>query len=246
MKAIIIDDEHLSLATLAKMLERHCPEVSVLELCSTPQEGVDAIGRLDPELVFLDIAMPGMNGFELLASLPSIEFDVIFTTAYDEYALRAFKVSAIDYLLKPIEEAELIRSVQKVRAKQEHSISKEHMHLLLTNLSSNDGFAKLAIPSLEGLVFVNVEDILHCDADRNYTIIHTTSGQHVFSKTLKEIERLLPAEMFFRTHQSHLVNLRHVSKYLKGSGGQLVLSNGTHVRVAKAKKEALMSRIFRR
>lgn len=247
MKAMIIDDEKLSVQTLAKMLQRHCPDVEITGMYNRPVEALEALQAIHPEVVFLDIEMPGMNGFDLLEAVPEINFDVIFTTAYDEYALKAFKVSAMDYLLKPIVEEELIAAVEKMKRKQEHRISQQHMELLLTNLNSENNFPKLAIPSLEGLEFVNVEDILHCDADRNYTTIHTVQGdQFVFSKTLKEIEKLLPEQYFFRTHQSHLVNLRHVKKYLRGAGGELVLDNGTHIRVAKAKKEALMDRIFKR
>ncbi len=247
MNSILIDDEKLSLKTLSLVLERHCPDIHILRMCNSAAEGILAIHDLKPELVFLDIEMPGMNGFELLESLDEINFDVIFTTAYDEFALQAFKVSAIDYLLKPIDEEDLVASVQKVKDKQEHRMSREHVELLITNLNSGSDFPKLAIPSLDGIEFVDVEDILHCVADRNYTIIHTKHGEKfIFSKTLKEIEKLLPSKYFFRTHQSHLVNLQHIKKYVRGSGGELVLSDGTHIRVAKAKKDSLMGRIFNR
>jgi two-component system LytT family response regulator len=247
MRAMIVDDEKLSAQTLSKLLERHCPDVDIVGSFHKPTDALAAIRTLNPEVVFLDIEMPGMNGFDMLEAIDEINFDVIFTTAYDEYALKAFKVSAMDYLLKPIDEEELITAVDKLKHKLDHSISQQHMELLLTNLQSKDNFPKLAIPSLEGLEFVNVEDILHCDADRNYTTIHTVQGeQFVFSKTLKEIEKLLPEQFFFRTHQSHLVNLRHIKKYVRGTGGELILNNGKHIRVAKAKKEALMERIFKR
>jgi len=247
MRAMIIDDEKLSVHTLAKMLSNHCPDVQVVGMYNKPAEALEALPDKNPEVVFLDIEMPGMNGFDLLEAVPEINFDVIFTTAYDEYALKAFKVSAMDYLLKPIAEEELIAAVEKMKRKQEHRISQQHMELLLTNLNSENNFPKLAIPSHEGLEFVDVEDILHCEADRNYTTIYTIQGDHfVFSKTLKEIEKLLPEQYFFRTHQTHLVNLRHVKKYLRGTGGEIVLDNGTHIRVAKARKEALMERIFKR
>jgi two-component system LytT family response regulator len=247
MRAIIVDDEKLSVKTLSKMLGSHCPDVQLIGAFNKPVEALAAIKAGRPEVLFLDIEMPGMNGFDLLETLDEINFDVIFTTAYDEYALKAFKVSAMDYLLKPIDEEDRVVAVNKLKQRQEHRISQQHMELLLTNLNSENNFPKLAIPSLEGLEFVNVEDILHCEADRNYTTIHTTQGdQFVFSKTLKEIEKLLPVQDFFRTHQSHLVNLRHVKKYIRGSGGELVLNNGAHIRVAKAKKEALMERIFKR
>lgn len=247
MRALLIDDEILSLRTLERVLSRNCPDVEIIGEFSDPEAGRQAILRDRPELVFLDVEMPGMNGFDLLESFEELNFDIIFTTAYDEYALRAFKVSAMDYLLKPIDEEELIEAVNKVRQKLQHSISRQHMDLLLTNLNSDDNFPKLAIPSLDGIEFVDVEDILHCEADRNYTIIHTISGgNYIFSKTLKEIEKLLPAKDFFRTHQSHLVNLRHIRKYLRGAGGEIVLSDGTAIKVAKSRKDALMERIFRK
>ena len=244
---MIIDDEVMSLQTLAVLLARHCPDVRVMGMYQRPLEALEVLRAGSPDVVFLDIEMPGLNGFDLLEALDTIDFDVVFTTAYDEYALRAFKVSAMDYLLKPVEEEELIAAVDKLRKKQEHRISRQHMELLMTNLNSKDNFPKLAIPSLEGLEFVNVEDILHCEADKNYTTIHTVQGeQFVFSKTLKEIEKLLPEHAFFRTHQSHLINLRHVKKYLRGAGGEIVMNNGVHIRVAKARKDALMERIFKR
>lgn len=247
MKAILIDDEDLSLKTLSKLLATHCPEIENLGAFESPEEGREAILASHPDVVFLDIEMPGMNGFELLESLVEINFDVVFTTAYDEYAMRAFKVSAVDYLLKPIDEDELIATVDRIRNQKSHLLSPEHMDLLITNLSSERDFPKLAIPSLESIEFVDVQNITQCVADRNYTIVHTKEGeQHVFSRTLKEIEKLLPAQHFFRTHQSHLVNLNHIKKYLKGSAGTLILSDGTHARVAKSKKDALLDRIFRK
>jgi two-component system LytT family response regulator len=219
----------------------------VLGTYHIPGEGREAILKDRPELVFLDVEMPGMNGFDLLESFEEINFDVIFTTAYDEYALRAIKVSAMDYLLKPIDEEELVAAITKVKHKNEHRISQQHMELLLTNLNSDTDFPRLAIPSLDGIEFVDVDHILHCEADRNYTTIHTVEGEkYIFSKTLKEIEKLLPSREFFRTHQSHLVNLRHIKKYIRGMGGEVVMIDGTHIRVAKAKKEALMDRIFKR
>jgi two-component system LytT family response regulator len=247
MKAVLVDDEKLSLLTLQKVLEKHCPDVEIIGSYQKPADGLAALLHDKPDLLFLDIEMPAMNGFDLLEAIEEPDFDVIFTTAYNEYALRAIKVSAMDYLLKPIDESELMAAVEKIRQKRANRMSQQHMELLLTNLSIDNAFPKLAIPSLDGIEFVDVENILHCEADRNYTIIYTVSGEHfIFSKTLKEIEKLLPERDFFRTHQSHLINLRHIKKYIRGTGGEIVLSDGKHIRVAKVKKEALMERIFKR
>jgi len=247
MKAILIDDEDLSLKTLAKMLERHCPDVEILGKYRRPEEGRAAIMERQPDVVFLDIKMPGMNGFELLESLDTINFDVVFTTAYDEYALRAFTVSAIDYLLKPIGHEHLVETVEKIRRKHIHQIRPEHMEFLLTNLRSQDDFPKLAIPSVDGIEFVDLENITQCVADRNYTIVHTNDGaQYVLSRTLKEIEKLLPPGRFFRTHHSHIVNLAFIKKYVRGTGGELILNDGSIARVSKARKDTLLERIFKR
>ena len=246
MRAIIVEDELLSRRTLQELIERHCPQVEILAMCKDGLEGKEAIWKEDPDIVFLDIEMPNMNGFEMLEQLDAINFDIIFTTAYDEFAVKAFKVSAMDYLLKPIDEEELVKAVKRVENKQKRTLSKEHVDILLTNIKSSDNqFEKIAIPSLEGLDFVDVKDILRCEADRNYTTIYTVTGEtFLFSKTLKEFEKFLPVDLFFRPHHSHLVNLQQIKKYIRGMGGEIVLNNGTHVPVSRSKKDALMRRIF--
>jgi two-component system LytT family response regulator len=192
--------------------------------------------------------MPGMTGFEMLQKVRDYTFDIIFTTAYDEYAIQAFKVSAMDYLLKPIDVSELQSSVQKVVDKHESVDSNKKLDILLTNLENGaTGFEKLAIPSLKGLDFVNVRDILYCEGDGNYTTIHTVQGEKfLISRTMKETEELLHNPSFFRTHQSYLVNLNGIKQYIKGSGGQLVMQNGTVIMVARARKDALMKLIYKK
>ena len=245
IRAILIDDEQESLEALRFDLEEYCPQVEILAMCSDPFEAVEQIKRCNPDLIFLDIEMPGLNGFDLLDRLNQYEFDVIFVTAYDEFAIRAIKVSAMDYLLKPIDEDELMDAVHKVEEKQNRYLSKEHVEILLTNIREEDGrFAKLAIPSNEGLDFILIDNILYCEADGNYTIVHTAKERFVITKTLKQIEHLLQNGQFFRTHQSYLVNLNHIRKYMRGSGGEIILSNGSNVQVARARKEALMKRIY--
>ncbi len=245
IRAIIVDDERESLEVLKLDLHEYCPQVEVLAMCDDPFDAIEKIKRLNPDLIFLDIEMPGLNGFDLLDRLNHYEFDVIFVTAYDEFAIKAIKVSAMDYLLKPIDEEELMDAVHKVEEKQNRYLSKEHVEILMTNLKDADGrFAKLAIPSLEGLDFILIDDILYCQADGNYTIIHTKDEKFIISKTLKMIEHLLENAPFFRTHQSYLVNINHIRKYLRGVGGEIILSDGSYVQVARARKEALMKRIY--
>ena len=247
MRCIIVEDELLSRSTLEELIKRHCAELEVVALCKDGTEGLDAIRSLEPDLVFLDIEMPNMNGFEMLAEFDQVDFDVIFTTAYDEFAVKAFKVSAVDYLLKPIDEEELQRSVRRAVEKQSSFMSREHVELLLSNVQAGERHEKIAIPSLDGIDFVDIEDILRCEADRNYTTIFTIQGEtYIYSKTIKEFERFLPDDMFFRTHNSHVVNLQYIKKYLRGKGGELVLKDGSVVPVARLRKESLLKKIMQR
>lgn len=248
LRTILIDDEIHSLESLCLDLKKYCPGVEIVDSCKGAKAGLEGILKHEPDLVFLDIEMPGMSGFELLQQVGHRDFDVIFTTAFDEYAIQAFKVSALDYLLKPIDHNELRAAVQKVQEKQESSDSHKKLDILLTNLeASNAGFDKLAIPSLKGLDFVNVQDILYCVGDGNYTTIHTMHGEKfVISRTMKETEELLQNHTFFRTHQSYLVNLKGIKQYIRGSGGQLVMQDGSVIQVARARKDALMKMIYRK
>lgn len=248
IRAILIDDEYNSLEALRMELELNCPDVEILETCQGPEAGLSAILRAKPDLVFLDIQMPGMNGFELLKSLDDVSFDVIFVTAFDTYSMQAIKVSAMDYLLKPVDGEELKKAVEKVKANQQLRQSKEQVDFLLTNLQSgNTGFSKIALPTIKGLDFLSVEEIMYCEADGNYTSIHTEQKEtYVISRTLSEFEEMLSNKMFFRTHKSYLVNLQHIKQYIKGSGGQLIMKDGTSVQVARARKEMLMELIFPR
>ncbi|MDX1477876.1 MAG: LytTR family DNA-binding domain-containing protein [Saprospiraceae bacterium] len=246
MRALLIDDEIDSLEALGILLERYCPSVEQVGHCRSADEGLQAIKERDPDLLFLDIEMPGKNGFQMLEELEEKHLEVIFVTAYDQYAMNAIKVSAMDYLLKPVDEEELVRAVDKARQRLEARQSSEQLEVLLTNIRSGEkGFQKLAIPSVDGLQFVNVSDILYCSAEGNYTTIHCVNDeQHVISKTLKDTTALLSNPSFFRTHQSYLVNLNYLKRYIKGSGGNVVLQDGSIIQVARARKEALMKLIY--
>jgi len=246
MKAIIIEDEKLSRLTLIKQLEKYCPEVDIVGTGANGMEAIQLLQIHHPEVVFLDIEMPVMDGFEFIQNLNEIDFEIIFTTAYDKFALKAFEVSAIDYLLKPIESEKLIKAVNKVKDRKIQQTTKVQMDFMLTNLKTqNDSFAKLAIPSMDGLEFVDMDDIIRCEAQKNYTYIYSSDGQKfIFSRTLKDIESMLPAKHFLRVHQSHLINLNSIKKYVKGNGGELIMKDGSIVQVSRLKKSHLLSKIL--
>ncbi|MEZ4948375.1 MAG: LytTR family DNA-binding domain-containing protein [Saprospiraceae bacterium] len=247
MKAILIDDEFNCLEMLEWSLKQACPQIQILEKCSSGTAGINAIRSHKPDLIFLDIEMRDMTGFEMLQQLngrPQVE--VIFTTAYDQFAIEAFKVSAADYLLKPIDEADLAKAVQKVEKRKESQIASGQIEFLL-NLIQNKSEGQngtIAIPSSDGLEFIKIEDIIYCQADRNYTSLYFPNAKPMMvSKTLKDIEAMLPENQFFRVHHSTTVNLNHIKRYLKIDGGYLVMSNGEKVKVSRSKKELLMNRL---
>jgi len=246
MKAILIDDEKNSLETLRMELELNCPKVEILALCQGAHEGIDAIHSRRPDLVFLDIQMPEINGFELLRMVGDVDFEVIFVTAYDSYSMQAIKVSAMDYLLKPVDGDDLASAVGKVARNLSLKRSSEQVDFLLTNLQQeNSTFSKIAPPTIKGFDFIDVDDIVHCVADGNYTSIQTVGGEeYIISRTLSDFEEMLSNQIFFRTHKSHLINLNYIKQYLKGSGGQVILKDGTSVQVARARKEMLLELIY--
>ena len=239
IKAIIVDDEPGSVFTLKALVEEYCPEVQVISTSENPLEAIEQIKILRPDLVFLDIEMPYANAFDLLDSLKPVTFEVIFTTAFNEYALKAFKYAAVDYLLKPVSISELKESVQRVKKVFKVSEGKnERVDVLLNNLRNpkeSSGF--LSLPSLKGMDFVELNKVIYIEASGNYSEINFGKGKKlIVTKSLKDLEDLLPEENFYRIHHSYIVNISHVSKYLRGRGGQVVLSDGTPVTVAVRKK----------
>lgn len=246
LRAIVIDDEAHCVRTLNWELEQHCPEVEVVASCTSSPEGLAAIRKLEPDVVFLDIEMPQMNGFELLEKLMPLSFSVIFTTAYDEFAVRAFKVSATDYLLKPIDSTELMDAVAKVREAQATPSNEQLSIAQSTYQNHGVGFTRLALPSADGLEFVNAGDIIQCVSESNYTRLVFDDGKPMLiSRTLKDVEMLLQGGPFFRVHKSHLINLQKVKTYHRGEGGHLVLQNGEKVPVARSRKDDFLQQFAR-
>lgn len=239
IRAIIVDDEPHCIARLSHLLQRHCQQT--IELVGS-YERVDTtlagIKDVQPELVFLDVQLQGATGFDLLSQLPSIPFQLIFTTAYERYALEAFKFSAMDYLLKPISESDLLRAIQKTMTSLQKDKLLKQLEVLYSHLHPNKHPSKkISIPTLHGLEFIPVGEILHCQAEANYTILYLRNKQQLLvTKTLKEFEALLGASGFFRVHHSHLVNLDAVKKYQKGKGGYLTMEDGTEIEVSTRRK----------
>jgi two-component system LytT family response regulator len=247
MKAIIIDDENGSRESLAKILEKNCPNVEIVAKANSMTTGLTAIQQYEPDLVFLDIDMPNGSGFDLLEKIKDIDFDVIFTTAYDQYAIRAIKFSALDYLLKPVGPEELILAVKRAEGKHENKIvNRDKYQVLLGNMKTESKLKKVAVPDGDGLIFISLSDIIRCDSDGNYTYFILNNGKKVMSsRTLGEYEDMFEGDNFFRIHRSHLINLDHVKKYIKGEGGYVVLSDDSQVEVSRRKKNEFLELLSR-
>lgn len=244
IKAIIIDDEAHCRETLSMQLAKYCPQVTLVAVCRSAAEGLNAIAAYTPDLLFLDVEMPVMNGFEMLEQLPSIPFDIIFTTGYDTYAIKAIRFSALDYLLKPIDKDDLLKAVAKVNPQPEPQMAQQ-IELLLQKLGHKPALQKIALPSLQGFELVLIETIIRCEADNNYTHVFLKSRQSLLvSRTLKEIEELLEESSFLRVHQSHLINLNEIIRYVRGEGGYVVMSDNSTVHVSRSRKDELL-KIFR-
>ncbi len=244
IRAIIIDDENHCVRALLSDLQQHCPSVEVMEACSSAKEGMMAIKKLNPDLVFLDVEMPWMNGFEMLELLGDINFSIIFTTAHDEFAAKAFRISAVDYLLKPIDANDLKAAVQKVEKKMEEGSSIQHISNLLRNIRQPAAAHKIALPQRDGYEFIDVSSIVYCQAEGAYTKIFIDGKKPMLiSRTLGDVEELLPAEIFQRVHHSTLVNVTCIAQFLRTDGGYVVLKSGEKLSVSKAKKEMLMLRL---
>lgn len=242
IKSILIDDEEHCLATLRLLLKDFCPQVKILQQCPSAKEGLEAIKNLDPDLVFLDIEMPVMNGFEMLEQLAEIRFAIVFTTSYDQYAIKAIRFSALDYLLKPVDPTELIRAVKKV-AEQRHLPLAEQFQLLLKQMQQKEPhLSRIAVPTVEGFELIPSDQVIRCQADDNYTHLFLKNKTKITAcRTLKEMEeQLQDFTHFIRVHHSSLVNLNEVTKYVRGEGGYLVMSDGSTVNVSRSRKEALL------
>lgn len=244
INTIIIDDEAKGRLALRQKLTDYCPQIKIVAEAANGQDGLLLLNHHKPELIFLDIEMPGMNGFEMLNEIKDKNFHLIFTTAYDQYAIKAIKYAAFDYLLKPVDIEELKLAVEKIAATSAIN-TKVQAELLRQNIQQpKKNLYKLAIPTLDGLLFFDMNNIIHLEASSNYTNIYLIDKSKIIaSKTLKDFEELLPDDIFFRTHHSHIINLNFIKRYIKGDGGQIELQNGTFIEVSRRKKEEFLKAI---
>lgn len=244
IRAMIIDDEKHSCEALQILLQENCPQVIIAGLFTSSTEALERIKRDKPDLVFLDIEMPHINGFELLGQLTSIDFDIIFTTSYNQYAIKAFKFSAIDYLLKPIDREELMTAVDKVVKKQNPHIQQQLEMLLYKIKHPTVQVEKIALPTMQGLELVLINSIICCAANSNYTEFTLGDKKKMLvSRTLKEVEELLGDHAFVRVHNSYIVNINAIIRYIRGEGGYLIMSDGSKIDVSRSRKELLIQKL---
>jgi two-component system LytT family response regulator len=246
LSTLLVDDEPRGLSSLRKLLEMNCPEVEVTGCCSNADEAKETILRQQPQLVFLDIAMPGKSGLDMLQELGEIGFEIIFVTAHDNFMKQAFHFSAVDYILKPVEEDLLIAAVKRAGKRIQEKTSGRQVETFLYNLSQKDSpqKMKLCIPSLKGFQVIEIRDIIYAEASTNYTNFHFVNRPLICSsRPLHDYEELLADSCFVRIHKSFIVNLEHIREYIRGEGGAVLLSNGHEVEVARRKKDLLMTRM---
>jgi two-component system LytT family response regulator len=240
IRSIIVDDEKLSRNTLKKLLELHCPEVEVVAECENAASASLQVSLLKPELVFLDVAMPGKNGIDFLKELDEINFEVIFVTAHDKYILQAIRFAAVDYLSKPVEEQQLIIAVanagKRILSKSRHQNVPAFLHNMQQNPQRQE--MQLCVPGMKGFQVIKISDIVYCEADNTYTNIYLQNNQKLMAtRPLIDYETLLQDSSFVRIHKSWLINMKHLKEYQKGEGGVAIMSNGKQLDVSRRKKE---------
>lgn len=244
IRSIIIDDEQSCIDSLCYDLAKHCADVQVLETCLSPKHGILAIKKHRPDLVFLDVQMPWMNGFEMLDIVEDRSFAIIFTTAFDQFAAKAFRISAIDYLLKPVDVNDLTGAVSKVKEKIVQQSGSLHIENLLHNINKPEASQRIAFPGRDAYEFIEPHNIIYVAAEGAYSHIFLKDKRKlVISKTLSDVEEIMPAANFQRIHHSFLVNIDHITHFFKTDGGYVVLDTGEKIAVSKSKKEALMERL---
>ncbi len=246
LRTILVDDEPRGLNSLEKLLQINCPDVNVIATCSTVDTAIEKIKQLQPDVVFLDIAMPVKNGFDLLKELKDISFEVIFVTAHNQFMIEAFHFSAIDYLLKPVDDDLLIDAIQRAKKRMIEKTGSKNIETFLHNVQQKHAPAnmKLCIPSLKGFQVIEMDDILYAEASGNYTTFYFIDQRSACtSKPIHEYEELLADSGFVRIHKSCLINLLHVKEYIRGEGGSIKISGGQELEVSRRKKDLFLSKM---
>ena len=242
IRCVLIDDENNSLEMMEWLIKTYCPQVSIDAMCNSSEKGIEAIKKFRPDVVFLDIEMPHMNGFDMLEQFDKLFFDVVFCTAYDQFAIRAFKYSALNYLLKPVDPADLQETIRRIEEKKS-SPSKEQIEMLLQNIreSAKPAVQRIALTTNDGMIFVSTQDILYCEAESNYTSVILKGGKKILvSKVLKDIDETLSGSNFYRIHNSYLINLNHIKKYVRGDGGYVIMENDVTISISRSRRHEFM------
>ncbi len=241
LKAIIVEDEKHSRETLINLLEEFCEGVEIIGTADSVPSALELIPQANPDVVFMDIELHSGTGFDILSQLPQLNFEVIFTTAFDQYAIKAVKFSSLDYLLKPIDLDELQIAVEKAKEIKNKEQYKQQLELLLNNIKQKSGSSKICLATSDGFEFINTLDILYCEANGSYTNFILKEGKKLLvSKHLKEYENLLADQNFMRVHNSFLINLKEVKKFVKADGGYIIMCNDDTVSISRGKKELFL------
>lgn len=242
--ALIVDDEQPAISALRKMLEKHCPTMEVVAEASNIHEAKRLYEKHRPDIIFLDIRMPSGSGFDFIENTALEESRVIFTTAYDNYMIKALRLSALDYLLKPVDKDELVEAIGRFE-KLKKRPAKESLHFVKSMQRSNREFDRIAIGNADSIILLKMRDILYFKAERSYTIAYTSEGrQYVSSKNIGEFEELLEEHSFFRVHKSFVINMDHIKKYVRGRGGSVVMSNDAKIEVSRLRKSSFLEKFI--
>ncbi len=247
IKAIIIDDEKGARESLSKMIEKYCPEIRVVEKADCMKAALEAIELYEPQLIFLDIEMPNGNAFDLLEKVRDINFEIIFTTAYDHYAIKAIKFSAIDYILKPIDPEELVLAVNRLQSKvNQKEVMKQKYDTLIGNMKPGSKSKKIGLLDGDSYVFVDISTIIRCESSNNFTIFFFTDGRElVVTRTMGDFEQLLTDDDFMRVHRSHLINFNHIKKFIRGENAYVIMDDNAEVEVSRRGRMDILDRISR-
>jgi two-component system LytT family response regulator len=246
LKTVVIDDQEFCTEVIRDMLAENCPDVKIAAVCNSGKDGIKAIKKHNPDLVILDVEMPEMSGFDMLQKIKNPSFEVIFTTSFDKYSIQAIRFSALDYLLKPVAAHELVAAVDRIKQNQNKYFNKKSASLFQHLTETKKPLHQIALPSSDGLIFLVVADVVHCESDSNYTTLFLKSKEKIMiTKTLKEVENLLDGSDFFRIHNSHLININHIKKYIRGNAGYVIMSDGSHLNIARNKKDDFLRQFVR-
>ncbi len=246
INTILVDDEANSREILKNILEKNCPDIHIVDICKNVEEAYVSIVKNEPNLVFLDIEMPPQTGFDLLSKFSNIHFDVVFTTAHNDYALQAIEFNCLSYILKPLSIEKVILAVEKVKSKHQNLNQRKQLENLLYNLnqSPNRQNNKIALPTLEGLEFILVSNIIRLEADGSCTRIFAKDGTNILTtRNLKEFETLLEGYSFCRVHRKSIININFISKYYKGEGGYVIMADKSNIAVSRRRKDAFLEMV---